>query len=457
MASGGFVDVAQVPFIEFQAEIPDDIFDAAFAASMHDSDGEDPFEPQPKRFMQTEHQKRKQTRDLEIRRMAWTIRKMRKRYEAQQQRLASTIGKMREHYEAQQQRLARQKQPPSPLERMPSDLVLKMMQHTHLRDLRNLINSSAINRSIFKANKNAVLRGMEIEQFPEWAWLFGNSKHRTPAQSQNLKDGIVSEGLFYRPEGYGSIDEYRLLRLVRKVDNNEFTGVGNIKFLRFMQNRLDADIKLTESFTGFKIARRTAICLRSLGFFRTEMVDEELQSIDSPWEALSQRIREQPASIQAEIRSILMIAIETIYHSVQDSVKGWILRSYYRNPDKHGNPQEIKKWISKLVTGLILGVVMPAWRAERRGSPPYSSFVWQKWCLCLEYELLELFDEHDEGDMNVIQEVELGVDFGNSIGLDPERLLDGTPAGACLDVIRSDGDGKFSLHGVVVEEADADL
>ncbi len=451
MASGGFVDVAQVLVRESQAEIPDDIFDAAFAASMHDSDGEDPFEPQPKRFMQTEHQKRMQKRDLEIRKVAWTIRKMRKQYEAQQQRMASTIGKMREHYEAQQQRLARQKLPPSPLERMPSDLVLKMMQHTDLRDLRNLISSSAINRNIFEANKKAVLRGMEIEQFPEWAWLFGNSKQRTPAQSQNLKDGIVSEGLFYKPKQYGSIVEGWILKLVQKVDNNEFTGVGYIKFLRFMQNRLDADIKSTESFTDFKIARRTAICLRSLGFFRTEMVDEALQWIDLPWEARSQRIREQPASIQAEIRSVLKFAIETIYHSVQDSVKGWILSSYYSDPGKHGKPQEIKKWISKLVTGLSLDVVIPKWR---RGSRRSSSFVWQSWDLVIEYDLLELFNEHDEGDENVIQKVEHGVEFGNSVGLDLERLLDGTLAGACLDVVRSDGDGEFSLHGVVVEEAD---
>ena len=440
MASGDYVDVAQVPVIEFQAGIPDDIFNAACAASKHESDGEDPFEPQPKRFMQTEHQKRQQKRDLEIR------------------RVASIIRKIRKQYEAKRSRLARQKQLPSPFERMPSDLILKLMQHTTCwEDLGNLMNSCAVNRSIFKANKKAVFRGIEIEQFPEWAELFGDSNQRTPAQSQNLKDCIVSEGLIYNPGVGNLIYEDWLLELVRRVDNNEFTGVTNIRFLRSMQHRLDVDIKLTESFTGFKIARRTAICLRSLGYFRTEMVDEEIRSIEIPWEARSQRIREQQANIQAEIRSILKIVIEEVYYSVQGSVKKWILGSYHRNPGKHGNPQTIKKWISKLVTGLILEVVIPAWRADKRDSRPSFRFFWDDWSLRLEYELTEFFNWHDGGSVDVIQLLEDGVEFGTSIGLDLEMLLDGTRAGEYLDGIRSDGDGKVFLDGVVVEEADADL
>ena len=83
----------------------DDFFQAALAASEHDTDGEDPYEPQPKRFMQTEHQKRQHARELDLRRMAWTIKRMKKAHQAHRQQLRQ------------------QKRRPSPFEKLPSDLV----------------------------------------------------------------------------------------------------------------------------------------------------------------------------------------------------------------------------------------------------------------------------------------------------------------------------------------------
>lgn len=428
MAPHNFMDMqssAEIPVTESQTLIPEDIYQAALAASQHDSDVEDPYEPQPKRFLQTEHQKRQQKRDLEIRKLAWTLKKTRKTKETD---------------EANHQRLHKQKQHPCSFEQMPSELVLKLMQHIHLRSLLEMINSSKINQSIFKANENAVFRGIEIEQFLEWQWLFGDSKHRTTAQSQQLKNAIISENRSLNPAAHGWAYDEQLLEILRMIDNNEFTGVRNVTFLQDMQDRVDVDIKATELLTEMKIARRTAMCLRSLSFQQPDIVNEENRTEDEPlvsalqlpWEARSHLINKQPASIRAEIRSILKLVIECFYQMFEEVVRQWVCRHHGLSGNQ-AKPPEMKKWMSKLMTGLVLETVIPQWYAEDVSFSDDLGFVWESSCHHLTYNLMDLLDKHDEGKVDAIQEVKTGVDFGNSIGLDVEGMMDGTLAGIYLD------------------------
>ena len=57
--------------------IADDIFEQVLEASRTPSDGEDPYEPQPKKIMQTETQKKRQKRDLEVKIIARALRETR--------------------------------------------------------------------------------------------------------------------------------------------------------------------------------------------------------------------------------------------------------------------------------------------------------------------------------------------------------------------------------------------
>ena len=414
---------------EHQTWTSDDIFQAALAASKHDSD-EDPYGPQPKRFMQTEQQKSQHARELDIRRMAWTIRKMKK------------------VHKANRQQLKQKKRRPSPIEKLPSDLILKLMQHTHLRNIPELANSSAINQSIYNANQNAIFRGIEIEQFPEWKWLFGDSKHRSSAQSQHLKDAILSENYSRNPGAHGWAYDEQLLGIMQMIDKDEFTGVRNVMFLQDMQDRVDVDITATESYTGTKIARRTAMCLRSLSFQRPGIVEESrteygplVDALLLPWEARSQLVNEQPASIQAEIRSVLKVVVENQYHMLEAVVMQWAWR-HYKNPGNHREPQEVKKWMSKLATGLILETVIPQWRAGSTTPSPTPCFAWQSASPNLARDLGDLLDEHDGGNVDVLQDVHKGMEFGRSIGLDLEGLLDGTLVGGYIEIVGRDGDDK---------------
>ena len=390
--------------------IPDDVYEAALAASQQDSDGEDPFGPQPKRFMQTEHQKKRQKRELYIRQVAFILRLERKDQSSQ-------------------------------FRKLPSELILKLMQHIDLSNLLDLANSSMITQCIFRANETAIYRGMEIEQFSDWKWIFGNTVHRTSAQVQHLKDAISVEYFF---GATGLPCEERLLKLLRIIDNKKFTGIQNVMFLQDMQDRVDTDIDAIESYTTKQIARRTAICLRSLGFQRLIVVKKKDQRKNKPlvhcqslpWEARSELIAEQPASIQAEIRSLLTIAVQKCYCPLQAILKLWT-RRYYSNPGNHRKPQEVKTWMSKLVTGLILQDMAPQWYSVIVGSSIKLSFE-RSLIREVHASLIRLFKAHDTGSVDVLKEVEDALQFGRSIGIDLEGLVDGTSAGNLVDCLGSE-------------------
>ena len=322
------------------------------------------------------------------------------------------------------------------------------MQHTHLRSIPKLGNSSAIDRSIFEANQNAIFRGIEIEQFPEWQWLFGDSKHRTSAQSQHLKDAILSETYSPNPGAHGWAYDEQLLKIMQMVDEDKFTGVRNVIFLQDMQDRLDVDVKAIDSYTRTKMARRTAMCLRSLSFQRPSIAKEEDRTEYEPlvnallltWEARSQLVNEQPASIQAEIRLVLKIVVKEHYPLFEAVVTQWAWR-HYRNPGTHRNPQEVQKWMSTLVTGLILETVIPQWRAKGSVAPsPTPCFAWKSSSPYLARHLEDLLDEHDGGNVDVLRRVRGGLELGRGVGLDLEGLLEGTWAGGYIDHFGRDGD-----------------
>ena len=394
-------------FAEIHESIPDDVYEAALAASQHDSDGEDPFGPQPKRFMQTEHQKKRQKRELYIRQVAFMLRKERKDQS-------------------------------SPFRKLPSELILKLMQHIDLSNLLEFANSSKIIQCIFRANETAIYRGMEIEQFSDWKWLFGNTIHRTSAQLQHLKDAI-SVNYPFGVTGLGF--EERFLELLQTIDNKKFTGMQNVMFLQDMQDRVDTDITAIESYTKQQIARRTAICLRSLSFQRPVVVKEEdrgengplVDCLTLPWEARSELIVEQPASIQAEIRSLLMIAVQKFYCPLQRVLRWWTLK-FYRDPGNHLKSQVVKKWMSKLVTGLILQDIVPQWYSETVGSSTKLSFETSS-NLERAYNLMRLLEVHNSGSVNVLEEVEDALQFGRSIKINLEGLVDGTLPGDLVDLL----------------------
>ena len=339
-------------------------------------------------------------------------------------------------------RLEKQKQRASPIGELQPELILKLMQHIHLQDLHDFANSSARNRNIFKANGTAIYRGIEIEQFPDWKWIFGDTMHRTPAQLQHLKDAVSVEYPF-QESGLEYMENF--LQLLRTIDDNNFTGTQNVLFLQYMQDMVDMDLEAINPYASIKIARRTAICLRSLSFQRPKVVQEKdrvengplVQCQSLPWEARSQLITEQPASIQAEIRSILMTVIDNLYQWLERILIGWAF-DHYGSPGHHRKPEEVKKWKSKLVTGLTLDVVAPQWFSDTTGSLPRLSFDRHSTIFDLSNRLVELLIGHNLGTWDALHSIGDVVAFGRSIGLNHEGLVEGTAAGQFVDSLGKD-------------------
>ena len=425
--------------VNLPTEIPDDIFQAALAASLQESDGEDPFGRQPKVFMLTTHQIKERKRNLEISQIACTIRKMR-----------SAHKRLR-------QLMKRQKWRPSPFETLPNELIVHLMRHTHIDSLTDLVNSSKFNKNIFKAHKAAIYRGMEIEQFSQWKWLCGDSAHRSPAQSQRLKDIVGGQLFFGRPakgEWFFHIlqltgrpaKERFFFEIVRLIDNNQFTGEQYVHFLQNTQEGLNSDIEAIESYTSMRVAVRTAICLRSLYFERAVTVKGEdgseprirIEFVVVPWEEYSQLIGEQPARIQDEIRSVLESVIRKIYLKLEYQLYKWA-RRYFCTPGVHRKPQEVKEWMSKLMTGLILEEVTPLWRATIDAKPTLA-LASRESSVAMHMLLARLLNRHNEGHVDVLQEVKKGTNFGRSIGLEVGKLVDETETGFYIDTFEPTND-----------------
>lgn len=425
MARDTITDVnpsTQIPRSELQGSIPDDIWEPALAASQEDSDGEDPFGLQPKKFMQTEHQKTKQKRDLQIRKVAWQLRKIRKE---------------------KRQQLKKQEHRASPFETLPSELMLKVMQHTHLHDLQSLVHTTKPIFNIFKANETATYRGIEIEQFPDWKWLFGDTTHRSSAQLQHLKDAVSVDYTFpYDGRQSPWRFDKQLLEILRTIDNNQFIGLLNVRFLEEMQHNVDEDIEATESYTQKRVARRTVICLRSLTFQRPEVVKEEDRSEDGllvrcnglPWNARSRLINEQPASIRLEIRSLLQDVVDKFYVRLEDVLTPWPWL-HCDKPEFRGKPEKMKKWISKLITGLVLQEVIPNWYSKTADSKITLYFATKKFYVEVENDLISFLSERNPGLLVTPSWVEDGVEFGRAIGLDVEGLVEGRFIGDIIDFL----------------------
>lgn len=397
-----------------------------------DINEENPYDPQPKRFMQTEHQKKARAEELEKKMIIWTFEKMKKAHRERQQRL----------------RWKKLKQS-APFERLPTELVLNLMEHTDPDDIHFLAQSSKSTYGIFKAHENACYNGMAAEQFSDYKWLFGESKQRTLEQCTNVYDAIFSSN-------YLVLDNQGLLRILEAVGDEGLMGWRNLAFLQDMRNWTDDNTDGIERYTGLRVARRTVTCLMSFGFKRPFVIEDmqgqaALQYEDLPWEERFSRFNSQPASVQVEIRGVVRTMILKIANELDlmgQQTTEWIC-NYYDADDGMvlEEPKRLKKWMAELAVGLILEVVIPHWGLYRHttipipGATPFRlckhiQCLWQPLVRQIGIRYQSMLEGRTDGEDTVLQEVASGVKFAERIGLDIEWVLGAdTLAGRCLGAL----------------------
>lgn len=261
---------------------------------------------------------------------------------------------------------------------LPFDVRMHVMRHTRLDDIKNLAESGMAAGEILKSHQRAVSRGMEVEQFFELKWAFGDSKYRSPEQKQALKDFFA---LGFLPR------HSCMIAACRMVDNDTFDGWLNVSFLQAVLDYINDIAYQVDDM----LLRRTIVCLTmfqgkrvsSLAFMGTNG-EHSIQyrdmggDLDRPGYHISleeMTIQErvelfdmQPGAIRAQIRDVIERGVVKIIQHIDDwarregfdSLMGpgtadWI--GCYYGSDKVDYKMERKQmgpWIGYLATGYIL-------------------------------------------------------------------------------------------------------
>lgn len=331
-------------------------------------DDDDPFGPQPKRFLLTNEERKRFGKEFEDRKVVHTIRKYRKA-EIQKRR---QIRKQRRAFRRSKRSLAS----------LPNDLILEVIRHTRPDDLVNFLGSGEIARRVFADNKGAVFRGIEATQFSEMEWVFGSGRRRSDEQKQALKDLLAT----YLMQSSTTSD---LSGLYDKIDKGEFLDWSSIFYLQATENLITDDVQRRMS-NGFDMTRRSALCFRIFSSLRhhiedhsegkNSMPDEVEQIIVTeamPLEARIKLFEKQPAATQAEIRHVLETEIMRIIGYLDEwplqpgglgesslmgrKTRDWI-DSYYSPErfDRKMKPERMGVWIARLAAGYILDTLLPA-------------------------------------------------------------------------------------------------
>ena len=261
--------------------------------------------------------------------------------------------------------------------RLPFDVRIHVMRHTRLEDLDNFRASGSIVRDISDTHLEAVFRGIEVAQFSELSWLFGDSIRRSPQQKQALKDFIGT---------YMPLKDPVLLKRFQSVDDDKFTGRLNIRTLNKILHEIDA------MASKANLTRRMALCFAFFDarrtIFRTTpeaTADHNSRQIGGPGEQIlewdiedipiDERIalfEAQPAVTRSKIRTIFehmvletircfdyliqnLVHLERYTQLLGEDTADWIKRYY--SPDKTDYqmaPRLMETWIANLLVGFIL-------------------------------------------------------------------------------------------------------
>ena len=412
---------------------------SVFASPYIDSTSDD--DTEPVRYMQTEIQKRRHRQNLEKRRLLQAIRRLRRARGEKPQIITLPSGRVGKVSRGGIQLRKRQMQ--DPFKHLPCDVLLDVMRQTHCGDFVNLLEVSPAAEDVYSGNESACIKGIEVEQYSQLKWLFGDSRHRTTKQKQALKDWI---GTYYHLYG----QEDTVVEDFGKIDDGKLTGPRSLKYPLCVQESLRHFIKSSEDTTGLEMTCRTALCMQALSMKRAELVEAMVfhsarrhhttQLVCLSEMPSGDRIslfKGQPATTQNEIRRIFEKIITHIARLSMDlSVADWV-RNYY-SQGANNSSKELKDmgaWLTSLSVGMVMQVVLEY--------PGETMDTWMDMCsgkvgasnmpsiITLEMEL------EGQGE----EQVKMGMEFAEAIGFETRKVLAGTAV-------------EHTLNGLLQEETE---
>ena len=397
-----------------------------------DEDSDDPYGPQPVKFMQTKEQKQRDAKDLEMRRHLYTIRRMKRARRGEPQRINLPCGSRRTIRRESPRR--KQRQMKDPFKALPYDIVVNIMRHTRCDDFENLMVVSPAAEDVYSVNTNTCMKGIEDEQFCQLKWLFGDSRRRNSHQKQNLKDWI---GSYSKDFGYQMVHDFKY------IDDDNFTGPQLLLCLQWAQESLDVDITAVEMKVGIKMNQRTSLCLQVLSSRRAEVIEfEDSQGYTRKQVLLSRMSAEdrisffqsQPISTQADIRSIFE---KVITHCARASMNWrmalWVRDYYNQRPLENSRGLNMMgTWLTRIAVGLVMQMMLenPAESMEKLvelcwddvpglGLPNFPTVLGHE---------MESYGSGDE-------DIRTGLDIAEGVGISMANVLPGTAAERTLNAM----------------------
>ena len=260
--------------------------------------------------------------------------------------------------------------------RLPTDLILLVMWHTRVCDLRNLIRTGKSVNQIFKENETSIFKRVQICQFPEFSGWFGDlpgfdgsilGKSRTSEQIQCLRRLVIC---LY---GHKRISAPRYQRAVQVSLYllDRYGGWRYLYFLQAMKDHMEGEAKTLWKASHEQIhpmskdlAKSTILCLSRMswrGSRLLEVLGEEYTVSDLP-DIVKGRLelfQQEPLIVQKMILATLELLVCRIAKRLD--LPGTVLAysiSYYQ--DRFGisltamEKQHLLNWTSETLAQLLL-------------------------------------------------------------------------------------------------------
>ncbi len=423
---------------------------SVFAPPYLDSTSDD--DTEAVRYMQTEVQRRRHRQNQEKRRLLQAIRRLRRARREKPQKITLPSGSVRKVWRGGFQRMKRQMK--DPFKNLPCDVLLDIMRQTRCGDFVDLMEVSPAAEDVYSENETACVRGIEVEQYSQLKWLFGDSRHRTAEQKQAFKDWI---GTYY----YVPKQEDTVVEDFGRIDDGRLMGPLSLKYPLWVQESLGDFIKSLEDTTGIAMTSRTALCMQALSMKRAELMEitvfdrvrgrhktRLVYLSEMPSEDRISLFKRQPATTQDEIRRIFEKIITYITRVSMDlSMAGWVTDYYSQRANNNSKElKEIGAWLTSLGVGLVMQVVLE--------HPGETMDTWMDICLgkagASSFESIMTLEMDFEGQGE--EQVKIGMEFAEAIGFDTKKLLAGTAVEVTLNQLLKEEaerlEGESNEHSI---------
>lgn len=238
----------------------------------------------------------------------------------QAQRFRRMLGKKRE-----QEGAARQEAAGSicHLQKLPVEMIMMTMYHMDEVSFKSFIQTNRSGYAIWKANRPAILLGMQETQFPELSSVFGDPRGRSVEQSEAMED-IISLSTWYE-------------ELLLRASNNpsyEEAWWNHLAFLRISKENLDLEMQSLLCLSKGDIFD-TALSRKAILLIRRIAVAVRAEDATQALEKPVRIFLDQPAEVQNRVLNIL----EFLGHCLNSQVGLTINAGTWASEEGHVKPR----------------------------------------------------------------------------------------------------------------------